>query len=206
MSVQLTIQEIAELEHLRSSDQQSRTEFFEQYREQLKNGAKSRLDARLRRRLNESDIIQEAFIKYISEVDDYLKKPSVPPLLWLRQMVRQLVWRTNRHHLGTKGRDARRELDQYMISPVHIDELAGSMSSVGSTLQRMDLRERIVKIVSNMPTLEREIVTLVHFEQLTIRQAAMELGIQLDAAKKRHRRGLNRLRKANETQLLELLH
>ncbi len=45
-----------------------------------------------------------------------------------------------------------------------------------------------------MPLLESEILTLVHFESRTVREAAAELNITVEAAKKRYRRAIVRLK------------
>ncbi len=52
-----------------------------------------------------------------------------------------------------------------------------------------------------MSPIEREILTLVHFENLSLKNAAIELNINYEAAKKRYCRSLDRLRKLQESRL-----
>ncbi len=88
---------------------------------------------------------------------------------------------------------------------VDLDELAASLSSVGKLLHKAELKESLHKMIAAMSPLEREIITLVHFESLTLKMAALEIGISLDAAKKRYSRSLKRLRALQEEKLAPYL-
>ncbi len=57
---------------------------------------------------------------------------------------------------------------------VDLEELAASLSSVGNIIYRKELRESLHKMIAAMSPVEREILTLVHFESLTVLQASQE--------------------------------
>lgn len=194
MSSELTQDELEVVNSLRTGGASARSEFFNQCGVELKRIAQFRIHPRLRRRLDDSDILQELYIRYEREIEDYLERPRIPPTVWLRTMLRQTLWRFHRDNVDAQCRDLRREIDNGEMLPVFIDDLAESISSLGSNLNKIEMRERIRTIVNEMPRMEREILTLVHFEERTVREASMELGIKLEAAKKRYRRALNRLR------------
>lgn len=203
MSIILSAEEVADIESLKNGNQKSHGEFFEKYRDEMKTVAKFRMDPRLKRRVSESDVIQEAYFKYISEIDSYLATPKIPPKVWLRKLMRRVIWRFSRDNIGRQCRDLRRECDVTALSHVNILELSASLSSIGEKLDRKQMQKQMLEIVTNMPTLDREILTLVHFEEQTIREAALELDICYEAAKKRYRRSLSRLKSAHETALKE---
>ncbi|MEO1618324.1 MAG: sigma-70 family RNA polymerase sigma factor [Planctomycetota bacterium] len=205
MSIQLSEKEAADLETLREGGQQARAEFFERHRKQLKEMARFRMDPRVKRRVSESDIIQDVFFKYSEEIEPYLAEVVLPPKVWLRRLVRRVIWGVNRHHIERQCRDTRREHDLDTLSRVRVQELTESLSSVGKKIDRKQLQKKMREIVSKMPKYEREILTLVHFEDQSIREAAMELDIEYEAAKKRYRRSLKRLKNAHQAALQEYI-
>lgn len=197
---QFTSQEIETIERLRRSER-DRIAFFEGYRGELKLLTKYRMSRQLRRRIDESDVIQDAFVKYCIDIDKYLADPQIPPIAWLRRIVRQVLFRMNRTHVEAKCRDLRREEALGDSLKINIEELAASLSSVGKFIYRGELKETLEKVLTSMSPIEREILTLVHFENLTLKQAALELNINHEAAKKRYCRSLDRLRKLQESRL-----
>jgi len=48
-------------------------------------------------------------------------------------------------------------------------------------------------MIAEMPDLDREILLLRHVEEMTVSEAAAELNISVEAAKKRHLRAIRRL-------------
>ncbi len=201
MANEFTTAENSTLDDLRAGGNSACAKFFNDRREELQRMTRFRIDRRLKRRMDDSDILQEAYLEYCNRIKSYLETPQIPPLIWLRRLVRQVISRQNRDHIGTQCRDLRREKYDLSSSAVNIEHLAVSLSSVGSKLNRLELRARLFDIVQSMSPIEREILTLVHFEEMTIREAALELEIGFEAAKKRYRRALNRLRKLHEEEL-----
>ena len=45
-----------------------------------------RLSRRLAGRVDDSDVLQEAFLDIARRLDEYLKEPSLPFFLWMRHM------------------------------------------------------------------------------------------------------------------------
>ena len=64
-------------------------------------------------RLDASDVVQEAFLDVAGDLDAYLADPKLPPLLWLRLHVGRRLTTLHRQHLGTRMRDAGREISIY---------------------------------------------------------------------------------------------
>jgi RNA polymerase sigma-70 factor (ECF subfamily) len=59
---------------------------------------------------------------------------------------------------------------------------------------RAEMQARLQAVVEGLEPLDREILALRHYEELTNQEAAEELGISTAAASKRYIRALERLR------------
>src|SRR5262245_7449475 len=86
---------------------------FDGHRDRLKRMVDLRLDRRLQGRIDPSDVIQESFLEAVHGLPDYLKQPSCSVYLWLRGIVAHKLQELHRRHLGTKMRDAGREISIY---------------------------------------------------------------------------------------------
>lgn len=160
-----------------------------------------RVDAGVRRRLDASDIVQDALLIASKRLPDYLSKRPMPFLVWLRVLTRQAMIGQLRHHLGAQERDAKREVSAEVVgrtsanSGMVADRLAKSAISPGDQVAREELRERVVGALEALDELDREVLVMRHFEHLSNKEVAAELGIETSAASKRHLRALDRLRR-----------
>src|SRR6185312_2806781 len=101
------------IKQLRGGDRQSLAALFDRYRDRLRRMVELRIDARVRARLDASDVLQEAFLDVARDLDAYLADPKLPPLLWLRLHVGRRLTTLHRQHLGAKMRDAGMEISLY---------------------------------------------------------------------------------------------
>jgi RNA polymerase sigma-70 factor, ECF subfamily len=159
-----------------------------------------RLDPRLRGRIDAADVVQEAFVEASAHRDVYFRAPAVPLFLWLRGVVSNKLLEIHRHHLGTRMRDAKRELplearctweDTCAAIFAH---LTGGLTSASAVAVRGEARSRLAEALDGMDSTDREVLAMRHFEQLTNAEAAQVLGIQERAAAKRYLRALERLK------------
>jgi RNA polymerase sigma-70 factor (ECF subfamily) len=159
-----------------------------------------RLDPRLQGRLDVSDVIQEAYLTASAQLADYLRKPTIPFLLWLRLVTGQKLVALHRHHLGTKARDAGREvsLNRGALpaagSAALASNLIGREPSPSQAAREAEQRRWLQEALDRMDPLDREVLALRHFEQLTNAEAAQVLGLEVSAASKRYVRALQRLK------------
>jgi RNA polymerase sigma-70 factor, ECF subfamily len=66
---------------------------------------------RLRSRVDPSDVLQEAFLEATERRPEYTSQADpMPPFLWLRFLTLQRLQLARRRQLGTKSRDAGREV------------------------------------------------------------------------------------------------
>lgn len=158
-----------------------------------------RMDARLRGRIDAADIVQEAFVEASAHRDSYFQAPAVPLFLWLRGVVSNKLLELHRHHLGTRMRDAKRELS--LEAPPRSDTSAALYAHLTAGLTRAsvaavrgEVNARLAEALDGMDPTDREVLAMRHFEQLTNAEAAQVLGIQERAAAKRYLRALGRLK------------
>jgi RNA polymerase sigma-70 factor (ECF subfamily) len=188
------------LRQLAAGNQAAWGEVLERHRPRLRRMVQLRLDPRLQGRLDASDVLQEAFLTASVQLADYLKKPTIPLHLWLRLVTGQKLIALHRNHLATKARDAGRQisLERGLVPGVNsaalASQLIGREPNPSDAAREVEQRRWLQEALDRMNPLDREVLTLRHFEQLTSAETALVLGLTLSAAKKRHVRALARLK------------
>jgi RNA polymerase sigma-70 factor (ECF subfamily) len=179
---------------------QSLTRELALHRERLIRMVQLRLDRRLQGRIDASDVIQDAFIEAWARYDDYRRDPTMPLYLWLRFIVGQKLLILHRHHLGVKARDAAREISLHhgalpeATSESLAAQLVGRDTSPSQAAVRAELQAQLQQSLNGMDAIDREVLALRHFEQLSNGETAQVLGISERAASNRYVRALKRLK------------
>ena len=183
-----------------AGDRSAWGELLAAHQEKLWRMVAFRMDPRLRGRVDAADVVQEAFVEASAHRPDYFRPPTAPLFLWLRTIVANKLFELHRHHLGTRMRDAKREL-ALESSPWPDDtsaalcaHLTAGVTRPSVAAVRGEVRTRLADALDALEPADREVLALRHFEQLTNAEAAQVLGIQEQAAAKRHLRALQRLR------------
>jgi len=160
-----------------------------------------RLNSRLRGRVDPSDVVQDAFTEAARVLPEYLAEQPLPVHLWLRRLTSQAILQTHRRHLDTARRDVQREVrfgENREYASVSTDslalELAGSVASPASEAIQQEQATLLARALEKLSELDREILVLRHFEQLTGGETATILEMTHDAVKKRYLRALIKLR------------
>src|SRR5262245_28060491 len=188
------------IEQARAGDPDALNAIFARHRERLRHMVALRLDARLQARIDASDVIQDAYVEAARRLDEYLRDPTLPLFLWLRLLVGERLMKLHRQHLGTQMRDAGREVSLYRgalpaaSSAALAAQLLGQHTSPTQAAVRAERLLRLQEALNRLDPLDREILSLRHFEELTRAEAAQALGIEEAAAAKRYVRALKRLK------------
>jgi RNA polymerase sigma-70 factor (ECF subfamily) len=183
-----------------AGDRVAVAELLERYRERLRRMVALRLDPRLSGRVDASDVIQEGYLDAMRRLDEYVGDPSVPFYIWLRFLVGQRVHEQHRRHLATPGRDVGREVSIYRgtmpgaSTGALAARLLGKLTSPSGAAIRAERKIRLQEALNRMDPLDREILVLRHYEQMTNRDAALALGLDKSAASKRYTRALEQLK------------
>jgi RNA polymerase sigma-70 factor (ECF subfamily) len=183
-----------------AGDQQALAELWDRYQERLLRLVKLRMNRRMQGRVDASDVLQEAFVDFASRAEEYVNDPSMPFFLWLRYLTGQRLQLLHRHHLGTMMRDAGREVSIHrgpMPQATSVSlaaQLLGRFTSVTQAVQRTEMRVMLQEAINSMDEIDREILALRHFEELSNTETAQVLGIKRSAASSRHIRAIKRLK------------
>jgi RNA polymerase sigma-70 factor (ECF subfamily) len=175
-------------------------ELFARHRDQLRRMVRLRLDRRLQGRVDPSDVLQEAQVDVLRRADSYAADPRLPPFLWLRLITGQRLMALHRRHLGAQMRSAGQEIALHrgpmpQVTSVSLAEmLLGRLTSPTQAAQRAEVRLLLQEALNGMEPLDREVLTLRHFEELTNAEVAQVLGLSKTAASNRYIRALERLR------------
>ena len=187
-------------ERLRAGDRRALADLFQRHRDRLRRMVELRMDARLQGRIDASDVLQDGFLDLAKRVDNYLGDPGLPVFLWLRLVVSDRLAMIHRRHLGTKMRDAGQEVSLYRdpLPPASSAALAsmllGRLTSPSNAAIRAEQILQVQEAVNSLEPLDREVVALRHFEQLTRAETAVVLGISEEAGAKRYIRAMKKLK------------
>jgi RNA polymerase sigma-70 factor (ECF subfamily) len=181
-------------------DQRALGKLVGRHRERLRRMVALRLDHRLQGRVDPSDIIQEACLDAARRLPEYQKNPTMPFFLWLRLLAGQRLVDEHRKHLGAAARDAGREISLYRgalpqtSSAALAAHLLGRLTTPSQAAIRAERKIRLQQALNSMESIDREILALRHFEELSNGEAAAVLGLDRSAASKRYARALIRLK------------
>jgi RNA polymerase sigma-70 factor, ECF subfamily len=187
------------LVRLESDGQRALGAEFSRHRERLRRMVEFRLDVRLRGRVSASDILQEAYIDALKRLPHFQADPTVPFFIWLRTVTVQRLIDVHRQHLGAKARDAGKEVrlragDSIEASSDKMAAIIGDFTSPSQAAHRAETMVHVREAIDRLDPIDREVLALRHFEELSNQEVAALLGIQTAAASKRYVRALERLK------------
>jgi RNA polymerase sigma-70 factor (ECF subfamily) len=173
---------------------------FTRSRERLRRMVQLRLDRRLQGRVDPSDVLQDAFLDVTRRAPEYLANPSMPPYLWLRFLTEQRLVALHRHHLKAKMREAGQEISLHQGGLPQASSaslaalLLGRLTSPTLAARRAEMQLRLQEVLNGMEPIDREVLILRHFEELSNEEVAQVLQLTKQAASKRYVQALKRLR------------
>jgi RNA polymerase sigma-70 factor (ECF subfamily) len=183
-----------------AGDQQAMGDLFNRHRGRLRRMIELRMDRRLHGRLDPSDVLQESYLEVARSLAEYLRDPQMPFFLWLRVITGRKLHALHRRHLGTRMRNAGREISLHRgalpqaSSESLAAQLLGRLTTPSQAAVRAELKLRIQEALNSMSPLDREVLALRHFEQLNNSEVAQVLGISETAASNRFVRALRNLK------------
>jgi RNA polymerase sigma-70 factor, ECF subfamily len=173
-------------------------ELFLRYRPRLKRMVKLRLDPRAQGRVDPSELLHEVYRDVGRRLADYLREPAVPFFLWLRQVAGERLEAAQREYLGGEAAGGEVSLYRGALPGAPASALAaqllGKAVAPAESTARTALKVRIQEALNGMDPIDREVLALRHFEQLSNAETALVLGLKESAACNRYIRALERLR------------
>jgi RNA polymerase sigma-70 factor (ECF subfamily) len=183
-----------------AGDLNALADLFARNRNRLRRMVRLRLDCRLQGRVDPSDVLQEAQLDVVRRAGEYANNPSMPPYLWLRYITGQRLLILHRRHLGTQMRGAGNEVSIHhgaipQATSVSLAELLlGRLTSPTQAAQRAEMQAKLQDVLNGLDPIDREVLTLRHFEELSNTETAQVLGLEKSAASNRYVRALKRLK------------
>jgi RNA polymerase sigma-70 factor (ECF subfamily) len=188
------------VEQAAAGNDQAWAELLARHRGRLRRMVEVRMDRRLQGRVDASDIIQEACLVASKQLPEYAASPSLPFYLWLRWIAARRLIDQQRRHLASQVRGVNREVVLYQgpFPEARSDQLSARLEGCLPTPSQEAIRSEqsiaLQEALNALEPIDREILALRHFEQLSNGQAASILGIDKSAASKRYGRALRHLK------------
>lgn len=149
-----------------------------------------RMDRSMRGRVGVADLLQEVFLVAMQKIKNHDPVGPLSLSAWLWRLAKERLIQLRRHATAAK-RDVGREVS--LAGPAAFEPPSPS-SSVCTKVDR-DLNARVVgAVLDRLDPADRQILHLRHFRGLTLAEAAREMGLPEETARKRHYRALGRLR------------
>lgn len=169
------------------------------HRGRLRQMVAVRMDPRLSRRVDPSDVVQEALLTASRKLDDYLRTRPVPFYPWLRQIAWEQLLQMHDHHLKAEKRSVRREATRLAMSDesvMHLaDQLIARTVSPSKQVVKRESRRRVRDVLNRMRSADREVLVLRFLEQLSTREISAVLDISVGAVRTRQLRALERMKR-----------
>lgn len=192
------------LKRAAGGDAEALRQLFSRYRDRLKKMVHLRLSRRLQGRVDDSDVVQEAYLEISRKLPEYVQAPGLPLFLWLRHMTGLKLTEIHRRHLGTQLRDADREVSLHRGGLPQADsvslaaQLLGKLTTPSQAAIKAEQRIYVQEALNSMDPIDREVLALKHFEQLSTSEIAQVLGLSKAGAGSRYLRAIKRLREILE--------
>jgi len=200
----MMIDQESDIARLRNTGQQALADALALHAERLQRIVDLRLDPRLAGRVDASDVLQEAFLEACKRLPRYLDDPRVSVFIWLRGVTLDTLIHVHRRHLA-EMRDAGRDVSlQAGLAPQASSiSMAGwlmaDLTSPSQAAIRDETARKIEEVLGTMDEIDREVLILRHFEQLSNDEVAGVIGVKKAAASRRYMRALARFREVLQT-------
>lgn len=185
------------LGRIRAGERAAFEELFARHRPLLRKLVEFRLDARLRARVDPSDVVQEAQLEAFRQLPSFLQRNPMPFRLWLRKTAQERLRMVERQHLEAARRSVGREmpLPDNSAAAAVASQLAAAILSPSQHAAQGELAGRVADAIALLADTDREVLLMRTFEGLSYDEVACVLDIDSAAARKRHGRALLRLHK-----------
>lgn len=186
------------LDGLRAGSLQALSQCFAEFRPRLERIAHFRLDPRLSTRVDIDDVLQETYLAASKRLVHCDTTSAETVFIWMRLVLQQTMVDLHRQHLQAAGRDVQREIRADHSDPgtsgCIAQRLVSQVSSPSVSLKREELNDRLMRALERLDSLDREVLALRHFEDLSNSEVASLTSLSIKAASIRYIRALKKLK------------
>jgi RNA polymerase sigma-70 factor (ECF subfamily) len=173
---------------------------LERHRDSVRRLVQMRLDQKIRRRIDVSDVVQEVFVEANRRLRQYLLQPVMPFHLWLRQIAKDRIIDAHRRHRESAKRSVDRE--RPLVARGNLDrstmefaaQICDPQLTPAAAATQQEMARRVEQAIAELPDQDAEIVIMRHYEQLSNQEIAQALEISEPAASMRYLRAVRKLR------------
>jgi RNA polymerase sigma-70 factor (ECF subfamily) len=175
------------LRRVRGGDSQALDDLFARYRHRLRRMVRLRLDRRLHGRVDPSEVVRLAQADAARRAAEYDSASAASFFLWARAVTGQRLQALHQDLLGPQMGEAGHEVSLYRGALPQANsaslaaQLLGRLTATQAA-QQAEKQVRLQEALNDMDPLDREILALRHFEELSNDEAAVVLGIDPAAA------------------------
>ncbi len=185
----------------RTGDSEALGALLALYRNYVKLLARVQIDRRLRRKLDASDVAQDALLLAHRQFEQFRGVTEAEFLAWLRQILATSLVAVARRYIVSKRRQI--DLEQHFRHDLDdasraIDARLMQHSTPSAHAARREQGVVLANALSQLSPDHREVLVLRHLEELPFAEIAERMERSVDAVKKLWSRGLIRLRMALE--------
>jgi RNA polymerase sigma-70 factor (ECF subfamily) len=181
----------------RDGDAEALGMLLERERATLRVLAQRAMDARLSRRVDPSDVVQQTFLEAQRDFVDFRGKDGAEWDAWLQQILEHNVSELVEKHIFARKRrvNAERSLDDSKLHrPALRDILAADGSSPSHRSIRAEDAAQMAEMIQTLPNDQREAMRLRYLEGRSLQRMADHFGRSQGAVAGLLRRGLQQLR------------
>jgi RNA polymerase sigma-70 factor (ECF subfamily) len=184
----------------RGGDDQAVNQLLDRHRDALRRMVQMRLDRKIQRRVDVSDVVQDVLVEANRRLSAYLEDPVMPFHLWLRQIARDRIIDAHRRHRASARRSVDRE--QPLAAPAGFDrstmnlmvQVCDAELTPAAAATQQEMTRRVEEAVGRLGEQDAEIIIMRHYEQLSNQEVSQALGLTEPAASMRYLRAVRRLR------------
>jgi RNA polymerase sigma-70 factor (ECF subfamily) len=184
----------------KNGDADAVNRLIERHRGAVLRMVQMRLDQKIRRRVDVSDVVQDVMIDASRRLQDYIANPVMPFHLWLRHIAKDRIIDAHRRHRGSQKRSVDREqglavpgADDHSTMDLAAQLYDGELTPAAAATQR-EMAQRVEAAITELGEQDGEIIIMRHYEQLSNQEVSLALGLSEPAASMRYLRAVRRLR------------
>src|SRR5687767_13533729 len=167
----------------KQGDSEAVNRLMERHRDSLRRMVQLRLDQKIQRRIDVSDVVQDVLVEANRRLQDYLSDAAMPFHLWLRQIAQDRIIDAHRRHRVSAKRSVDRE--RVLAVPSADDhstmdlaaQLVGHELTPAAAATQKEMARCVEAAISRLPDQDCEIIIMRHYEQLSNQEIAQALGL-----------------------------
>ena len=184
----------------KDGDESAVNQLMDRHRNSLRQLIRMRLDHKIQKRVDVSDVVQDVLVEANRRLQRYLADPIMPFHLWLRQIAKDRIIDAHRRHRVSAKRSVDRE--QQLVAPRGYDQSSiqlasmlrdGRLTPAAAALQK-EMARKVEQSISKLDEKDCEIIVMRHYEHLTNQEIGQILDLSEPAASMRYLRAIKRLK------------